>query len=156
LPRARARPSSPQAGIELPADLVHHARFTFPLRDPAAEPPCWLEQSGAWRPGFSSYGQPVGDGRWALGGHLSDDDVRWDLGLEEAVRRSREAVTEYVRAYLPGVVPAVVGVVTCDFTPGLGDGVHLLRSGDVHVVHGDNLFKMALAVAEALAREVTA
>jgi sarcosine oxidase len=143
------------AGVRVPSALVHHARFTFPLRDPSSVFPCWLDRSGDWRRGFTSYGQLVAPGRWAVGGHLPDDDVRWELGRDEVTRRSREVVTAYVAEYVDGVRPEVLDTVYCDVTPGLGDGVSAERVGPVLFVWGDNLFKLAPALGTTLTRAAT-
>src|SRR5262249_6758696 len=55
-----------QVGIEIPDTPVHHARFTFPLRDPQAGPPCWLDRAEGWRPGFRGYVHLAGPGRLAV------------------------------------------------------------------------------------------
>lgn len=132
-----------QVGIELPAELIHHARFTFPLRDSGAVPPCWIDRSDAWRPGFITYGHLAGPGRWALGGYLGDDEVRWDRGREAVTEQSRQALSQYVAEYATGAVPEPGESVYCSVTPGLGDGLSVFRSGRVLVLWGDNLFKFA-------------
>jgi sarcosine oxidase len=139
-------------GIEVPAAQHHHARFTFPLRDPAAAPPpCWIDRSGSWRAGFRSYGHLAAPGYWAVGGHDPDLDESWAAGREAVTERSRELVTTYVAEYVTGVVPTRVDTVYCAFPPGLGDGVGAGRSGPVLAVWGDNLFKLAPVLAAVLA-----
>lgn len=141
-----------QVGIDAPAELTHHARFTFPLRDPDVTPPCWIDKSGAWRPGFTSYGHQARPGYWAIGGHLPPEVVRWDRGANAAIADSRDAVTAYVAEYVTGVMPEPVETVYCDVTPGLGDGVASARVGPVLAVWGDNLFKFAPVIGDVLAR----
>jgi len=130
-------------GIAVPTTLVHHARFTYPLRDAAATPPCWLEGAGTWRPGFSTYQHLAAPGRWAVGGHLRPDEVRWDLGADAVAAHSRDVVTGYVADVLDGVEPRVVETVSCDYEDGLGDGLSSARVGPVFALWGDNLFKLA-------------
>jgi sarcosine oxidase len=144
-------------GIRAPGELVHHVRFTFPLAVNVGSARCWLERSGGWRPGFSTYGHSVGPGAWAIGGHLPADDVAWSLGPEEAGKRSLAALQAYIGEFLGGSV----GVeprdeVYCAVTPGLGDGVTAARKGPVLAVWGENLFKFAPALGADLAAAAAA
>ncbi len=82
-------------GIDVPARLVHHARFTFPLRDAAATPPCWLEGAEAWRPGFTTYQHLAAPGEWAVGGHFPYEDARAERGAEAVTELSRDVVARY-------------------------------------------------------------
>jgi sarcosine oxidase len=137
----------------IPRHLEHHHRFTFPLVDdrPFA---CWLDQSEAWRSGFTSYQHLVGPGRWAIGGSLPDDDTAWELGTEETRRRAERDVTAYVREHLDGVRPEVVETVHCD-AMGLGDGIGTAQIESIVVLWGDNLAKFAPLLGELLARSAT-
>jgi len=139
-------------GIDVPTTRVHHARFTFRLRDKDRTPPCWIERAGTWREGFTSYGHVVSPGHWAVGGHPPDDEVRWDRGAAWAVQRSREIVMQYAADYLTGVEPTPVGTVYCDYTPGLGDGLSATLAGRVLALWGDNLFKLAPVIGRVAAR----
>jgi sarcosine oxidase len=139
-------------GIDVPTTRVHHARFTFRLRDKDRTPPCWIERSGTWREGFTSYGHVVSPGHWAVGGHPPDDEVRWDRGAAWAVQRSREIVTQYAADYLTGVEPTPVGTVYCDHAPGLGDGLSATLAGRVLALWGNNLFKLAPVIGRVAAR----
>jgi sarcosine oxidase len=140
-----------QVGIAVPAERAHHARFTFGLRDPDRVPPAWIDRSGRWRSGFTSYAHLVGPGRWAIGGHLAGLDESWEAGREVVTRRSREVVTAYVEEYVTGARPEVLDTVHCTFPPGLGDGVPAAVAGPVVAVWGDNLFKFAPVLGAALA-----
>jgi sarcosine oxidase len=100
-----------QVGIPVPAARHHHARFTFPLRDPAATPPCWIDRSGSWRAGFRSYGHLAAPGYWAVGGHDPDLDESWAAGREAVTERSRELVTAYVAEHVTRAVPTPVDTV---------------------------------------------
>jgi sarcosine oxidase len=141
-----------QVGIDVPGTLVHHARFTFPLRDRQAVPPCWLDRAGAWRSGFTSYGHLAGPGWWATGGGLPIEQVRWELGREAVTGASRQVVTRYVAEYVTGVVPTVADSLYCDVIAGLGDGISAARSGPVLAVWGNNMFKFAPRLAAVVAR----
>lgn len=140
-----------QAGIYTASALAHHARFRFRLRDPGARPPCWMERSESWRAGLTTYQQQSGAGLWSVGADLGADEIAWERGKDAVVSRSRELVTRYVREFLTGVDDEVVDLVYCDFPMGLGDGVHIGTNGPVTAVWGDNLFKHAPAIGEALA-----
>ncbi len=134
------------AGLDMPADLLHHARFTFPLRDTNAAPACWLDRSEAWRAGFTTYSHPVGkNGQWTIGGRLDVNDTRWELGAETVIERSRAVVTRYVRESLDGIDPEVIDILYCNHmaSPASGDGFGAARTGGVLALWGDNLFKMA-------------
>jgi sarcosine oxidase len=134
------------AELDMPSDLVHHARFTFTLHGTRASPPCWLDRSEAWRAGFTSYSHPVGlHGLWTIGGSLDPDDTRWELGAAAVIERSRTVVTRYVREHLDGIDPEAVDVLYCNHTasPDSGDGFGAARNGAVLALWGDNLFKMA-------------
>jgi sarcosine oxidase len=139
-----------QVGIAVPTDRHHHARFTFALRDPERTPPSWIDRSGGWRPGFTSYAHLAAPGRWAIGGHHPDLDEGWAAGRDAVTAASRELVTAYVAEHVTGAVPQVVDTVYCDYPPGLGDGVGVARSGPALAVWGDNLFKLAPVLAAAV------
>lgn len=138
-------------GIDVPAEQAHHARFTFPLRDPAAAPPAWIDRSGGWRAGFTSYGHLVRPGFWAIGGHPPDLDESWATGREAVTAASRKAVLGYVTEHVTDLRPEVVETVYCTFPPGLGDGVHTASAGRVSAVWGDNLFKFAPVIGRMVA-----
>jgi sarcosine oxidase len=149
---AGTAPLAAGVGVDVPRRLVHHARFTYPLRDPAATPPCWLDRSESWRTGFTTYQHVAAPGQWAVGGHVDDEQVRADRGLDEVVTLSRDLVTRYVAEYVTGAEPTAVDVVTCDFEEGLGDGLSSERAGPVLVLWGDNLFKLAPVIGRVVAR----
>jgi sarcosine oxidase len=142
-------------GIEVPTTLVRHARFTYPLRDPARTPPCWLEESETWETGFTTYQHLAGPGRWAIGGHFPLDLVAWGVAPDDATAVQRDVVTRYAAERISGVEPTVVETVTCDFEHGLGDGLTAGRNDRVLALWGDNLFKMAPVLAATVARAAT-
>jgi glycine/D-amino acid oxidase-like deaminating enzyme len=127
------------AGIAIVQRTEQHTRCTFPLRDPSAAPPCWLDRSHAWRDGFTSYGHLAGPGRWAVGGHLPRDLP--DEGVLGA----------YIEEYVDGALPQVVETVHCEPIAGAGDGINHERADRVHAVWGNNLFKHAPYLAGVLA-----
>jgi sarcosine oxidase len=143
------------AGITIRHVAEHHTRCTFPLRDPSAVPPCWLDRSSAWRPGFTSYGHLAGEGRWAVGGHLPPEQTAWEQGHEAVTARSREVLIAYVADHVTGARPEVLDILHCDPIQGAGDGVDTARSGRVLAVWGNNLFKLAPRLAQELAEQLT-
>jgi sarcosine oxidase len=129
-----------QVGIPIPAEVGHHARFSFRLRDPAAHPPCILEYSGA---SVGTYQHLTGPGLWAVGAHLPADEVAWTVGRANVVARARDVTSRYVRENLDGVEDKPVEELYCTFPVDWGDGYIVERRGGFLAVHGDNLFKLA-------------
>ncbi|MCT2586547.1 NAD(P)/FAD-dependent oxidoreductase [Actinophytocola gossypii] len=140
-----------QVGVYVPTELAHHVRFTFRLRDPAAAPPCWIDGTESWRPGFTTYQQCSGPGHWSVGASLAPAEQAWERGRAAVVARSRDLVRRYVREALAGVEDDIVDELYCDLPAGLGDGVHVTTGGPATFLWGDNLFKHAPAVGESLA-----
>jgi sarcosine oxidase len=143
-----------QVGMYVPTALAHHVRFTFPLRDTGSRPPCWMDRTESWRPGFTTYQLCAGPGRWAVGATLPAADEAWERGRAAVTARSRDLVRAYVREVLVGVEDEIVDEVYCDFPPGLGDGIHVASAGPVTAVWGDNLFKHAPAIGSSLAAAI--
>jgi hypothetical protein len=71
------------------------------------------------------------------------------------VALSRQVVGAYAGEHLDGVRPEPLDLLYCDPIAGAGDGVHTGRSGAVHAVWGNNLFKLAPYVARLLAARLT-
>jgi sarcosine oxidase len=140
-----------QVGIKMSDALEHHVRFTFPLRDAAARPPCILEDSGTWRPGFPTYQHLAGPGQWAVGVHLPPEEVAWDRGRERVATRAREATVDYVRDALRGVDDRPLAELYCTVARNAGDGYTVERSGGFLTLHGNNLFKLAPVLGRMLA-----
>lgn len=142
-------------GIDVPAMLEHHVRFSFRQRAGAAAPaaPCWLDGEGS--AGMAStYQHRTPEGWWAVGGHLPEQLCALDLGVNEVTARWRAVVPAYAAEYLPGVNPEPVEEVACTPTIGLSDGVHTARVGAVHALWGENLFKLAPLLGDELADAV--
>jgi sarcosine oxidase len=141
-------------GIEVPHRLCHHVRFSFRLRDaPTAIPPAHLDGT----PGpqlASTYQHRTPEGTWAIGGHLPDELTTTDHPFDEVRRRSYEAVTAHVAERIPELDPEPVGELPCTPTAGGADGVHTARVGNVHVLWGENLAKLAPLLGERLADAV--
>ena len=141
-------------GIAVPDRLCHHVRFSFRLAEPPAGlPPAHLD--GTPGPDLeSTYQHRTPEGHWAVGGHLPDHLTTTDHPLDEVRRRSRAAVTAHVAARLPELDPEPVAELACTPTEGGGDGWHTARVGNVHVLWGENLAKLAPWLAEQLADAV--
>jgi sarcosine oxidase len=141
-------------GIHVPAQLCHHVRFSFrPAAPIPAVPPTHLD--GTPGPDLdSTYQHRTPEGHWAIGGHLPDEVTSIDHGAAEVRRRSYEAVTAHVAARLPELEPEPIGELACVPTAGGADGVHTARVGNVHVLWGENLAKLAPLLGERLAEAV--
>ncbi|MCD2197746.1 FAD-dependent oxidoreductase [Actinomycetospora endophytica] len=141
-------------GIEVPRELCHHVRFSFrPAVPITAIPPTHLDGT----PGpelASTYQHRTPEGHWAIGGHLPDQLTSVDHTADEVRRRSYEAITAHVVARIPELEPEPVGELHCLPTAGGADGVHTARVGNVHVLWGENLAKLAPLLGENLADAV--
>ena len=141
------------AQIELytPSVLFHHVRFTFRLRELAANPLCLVEKSEAWRPGFTTYQHLAAPGQWAVGAHFEPTESRWELGRDHVVATSRRRTVDYVRENLHGAEDHIVDELYCSVASSWGDGFGALRKGSVLALYGENLFKLAPAIGRLLA-----
>ncbi len=141
-------------GIAVPGLLCHHVRFSFPLRAPVpVVPPAHIDGT----PGpelASTYQHRTPEGHWAIGGHLPDEVTSTDHSAQDVRRRSYEAITAHVAERLPELAGEPVGELACTPTAGGADGVHTARVGNVHVVWGENLAKLAPMLGEHLAEAV--
>jgi sarcosine oxidase len=148
-----------QVGVPLPTVLARHARFTFAVREPRPESlACWIDASGAYGAGLSSYGQPVGTtGRYAVGVSQDEADYPATMDPAEVSRRAREVAQRYVQAALPGLDPEPVAELQCTSNrTGFadGDGFGAVQGGAVTAVYGNNLFKFAPLLGDLLAHAV--
>jgi hypothetical protein len=82
--------------------------------------------------------------------HLPGRQIRWEVGREQAVQASAEAVGRYATEHLTGLLPGVLEMVYCTTIADAGDGVSAERAGPVLAVWGNNLFKHAPYLAEVL------
>jgi sarcosine oxidase len=141
-------------GIELPLRCSLHVRLAFALRAaPPARLACLLDASGASGEAHA-YGDPLpGNGVYAVGvteaaihpdGGLIDPD-----GLAAVARRT----VSYTNAMLPGLEPNPSQARHCWVTElewGT-DAFAVWSAGGAHFLAGQNLFKHAPAIGEALA-----
>ncbi len=137
------------AGIDVPAALEHHVRFTFPLADPptGAGRPAWIDSPPD---ALRTYQHRTGPGRWSVGATLGPDAVGWERGRDAAAAASQAAVLAHVRERLT-VQPQVVESLYCTHAPDTGDGIGFGRGGPVLAVWGENLMKFAPVLGEVLA-----
>jgi sarcosine oxidase len=134
-----------QVGLDVRTPLVHHVRFTFAMRDPALHPPCLLDRTEGWRPGFTTYQHRTAPGRWAIGAH-PEQRVPADVEAVDktaATSAAREVTARYVRQTLPWLRPEPGEQVYCDPPQRGGDGYLVRRAGRALCLYGDNLFKFA-------------
>ena len=146
-----------QVGLELPTRSDHHVRFTFDWRgDPPEQVACWIDDSGVYGEGLSSYGQPVGStGRYAIGVRPAGEDAPDAVGAEELSRRSLAIARPYIQAALPDLDSEPLAELQCTSNhAGFpdGDGFGALRSEGVTIVYGNNLFKFGPLIGELLGR----
>jgi sarcosine oxidase len=140
-----------QVGLRQPGPRYHHVRLTFPLRDGARRPPCLIDKSQSWRPGYTTYQHLTGPGRWAVGAHVDPAEAAWELGRERVAATSRRRTLDYLRDNLDGVDGRIVEELYCSVGTGWGDGFGVQRSGGVLALYGDNLFKLAPVLGQLLA-----
>lgn len=138
-------------GFTVEAELYHHLRLSFPLRDPAMRPPSLIVRPDHWRPGISTYQLLAAPGRWAVGAYGPPELQAWEVGREQAMAAQRELLIDYVRDCLDAVEPEPVDQVYCTPIFGVHDGYAVQSMGAVHVVTGDNLFKLAPLIGRELA-----
>jgi sarcosine oxidase len=131
-----------QVGLDVPAALEHHVRFTFPVDDGPWQ--AWID---APEQGLATYQHRSGPGRWSVGGSVDPALVAWDVGRDAAAAASREVVLAYARERL-AVEPRVVESLYCTHVPATGDGITFARAGGVLAVHGENLMKFAPLLGE--------
>jgi hypothetical protein len=75
---------------------------------------CWIDASGAYGAGLSSYGQPVAtSGRCAVGVSGQEAAYPATMAAEEVSRRARAVALRYVQAALPGLDPQPEAELQC-------------------------------------------
>ena len=145
-------------GCTLPVAFEAHIRFTFAVRSaPVPRMACLQDASGQYSD-VSAYGTAQPGGRaYAVGvsrpiavtdgGGVADTD---------AFAWARQETCAYVRRALPGLEPQPVGSRACWITrlPWGDDGLAVWREGNVHLVAGHNLFKLAPWIGTAVADAV--
>lgn len=145
-------------GCSLPVTLEAHIRFTFAVRDgPVQQMACLQDASGQYGD-VSAYGtaQP-GSRAYAVG--LSRPIAVTDGGRVadvDAFARARLETCDYVQRALPGLAPEPVGSRACWITrlPWGDDALAVWQEGNVHIVAGHNLFKLAPWIGTAVADAV--
>jgi sarcosine oxidase len=141
-------------GIELPLRCSLHVRLAFALRAaPPARLACLLDASGASGEAHA-YGDPLpGNGAYAVGvteAAIHPDGGLIDPGGLDAVAQRTAA---YAEAMLPGLEPTSSQARHCWVTElewGT-DAFAVWSAGGAHFLAGQNLFKHAPAIGEALA-----
>lgn len=146
------------AGVSLPVRVTVHARMTFAVRGTAPPRIACLQDAGGQLTGAGVYGAPLpGNRAFALGatGTVPAHD---DGGVADPVALASlaDAARSYVARALPGLDPTPVGERHCWVTdlPWGDDGVAVWETDGRWFVAGNNLFKHAPWLGEALARAV--
>jgi sarcosine oxidase len=133
-------------GCAVPVVLEAHVRFTFAVRDGRLPRTACLQDASGQHGEVSAYGtaQP-GRGTYAVGLSLPIPVTGGGVADVAAFDRARTATSDYVRRALPGLEPQPVGSRACWITrlPWADDGLAVWQTGDVTVVAGHNLFKLA-------------
>ena len=143
-------------GIEVPLRASLHVRLAFELSAaPPARLACLLDGTGAG--GEHAYGDPLpGNSAYAVG--VAEAAVRPDGGLidPEGLASAAQRTIEYTRAMLPGLDPSRPRARHCWVTEleWGGDAFALWTAGGAHFLVGQNLFKHAPGIGEALAATV--
>ena len=143
------------AGVPLPLRQAAHLRLTYPVR---GEPPerlaCLLDLSSPSGE-VGAYADPLpGNASYAVG--LDDTAAHEDGSLIDvgALAAIAERTTAYVARTLTGLDPNPIEVRHCWVTelPWDLDGFAVWERGGLLIVAGNNLFKHAPALGQALAR----
>ena len=142
-------------GCTLPVALEAHIRFAFGVRDGlVAQMACLQDASGRFSH-VSAYGSRQPGGRAYAVGLSRPIAVTDDGGVADAdaFARARQETCDYVRRALPGLEPQPVGSRACWITrlPWGDDGLAVWQEGNVHIVAGHNLFKLAPWIGTAVA-----
>jgi sarcosine oxidase len=143
------------AGLPLPVRQAVHARLSYRVRGkPLARLACLLDSTGAFGE-TAAYGDPLpGNDTYAVG--LDGTPVHGDGSLLDAAGLSDVAqrTTAYVGRALPGLEPQAIDVRHCWVTelPWSVDGIAVWETGGLVAVSGNNLFKHAPVLGQALAR----
>jgi sarcosine oxidase len=134
-------------GIGIETSIVHDSRFTYSIADRYRDRPlaCWFDTSGAYGPGYRSYGQRVGStGFYAVG--VGWDETE-DLTPDQESILHRQKAWGYLRQAYPGLDPEPVDEIRCSCAIGGlrddGDGFMARRRGGITALYGNNLFKFA-------------
>jgi len=149
------RPLAAAVGVELPVVESAHLRLAFRLRGPRpARLACLLDGSGAFGEA-GAYGDPLpGNDRFAVG--VDEIAVRADGALVDPAHfvDLTERTNAYVVRALPGLVPEPVEARHCWVTelPWAHDAFAAWEHDGITFVAGNNLFKHAPALGQALAR----
>lgn len=135
------------AGIGLETRIVYDSRFTYSIRDGYRDRSlaCWIDKSGVYGPGCTSYGQRIGSTNFYAVG-ISGGDVMGLTPDEESALHRQNSVGYMPEAY-PGLDPVPVDEIRCSHALRMvrddGDGFMARRSGGITALYGNNLFKFA-------------
>jgi sarcosine oxidase len=141
-------------GIELPLRSSLHVRLAFALRTaPPARLACLLDASGGSGESHA-YGDPLpGNGAYAVG--VTEAAIHPDGGLIDPAGLAvvAQRTVAYANAMLPGLEPTPSQARHCWVTEleWSTDAFALWSAGNAHFLVGQNLFKHAPAIGEALA-----
>jgi sarcosine oxidase len=142
-------------GVDLPVSTGAQVKLTFRVAAGSVDGlPPFQDSSGLF--GESGvYGVPVpGGDRYAVG-HTEHAEAAEDGSFRDpgALAELERRIVAYVSTALPGLVAEPVARRQCWVTvlPWSSSGLAIWSAGDVHLVAGHHLFKLAPALGEALA-----
>jgi sarcosine oxidase len=145
-------------GCTLPVTLEAHIRFEFGVRDGRVPRMACLQDASGRYGDVTAYGTAQPGGRAYAVGQSRPIAVTGDGGIVDvgAFARARQETCDYVRRALPGLEPQPVGSRACWITrlPWGDDGLAVWHEGNVHIVAGHNLFKLAPWIGTAVADAV--
>jgi sarcosine oxidase len=143
------------AGLPLPVRQSAHVRLTYRVRgEPPARLAC-LQDSSRRFGEAGAYADPLpGNGLYAVG--LGETPVHEDGSVLDptGLAAAAERTDAYVGRALPGLEPRPIAARHCWVTelPWSPDGIAAWEAGGLLLVAGNNLFKHAPALGDALAR----
>ena len=141
-------------GIELPLRCSLHVRLSFAVRGTMPSRLACLLDGGGESGETHAYGDPLpGNGAYAVG--VTEAATHPDGGLidPDGLAAAAQRTVDYARAMLPGLDPAGPRSRHCWSTEleWGADAFALWSAGGAHFLCGQNLFKHAPAIGEALA-----
>lgn len=144
-----------RAGVDIPVKPRVCLRLTMPLVEsgPVERLACLQDSSGVFG-SASAYGSPVpGNREYAVGLAISTDAAG---DGRRAIATLNEQTSSYVKRAMPGLdleeaVPLERRIAEL---PWAADGLAIWQAGDAYFVAGNNLFKLAPALGEVIARSL--
>jgi sarcosine oxidase len=146
-------------GVGIPINQRAHLRLTMPISSgrETESLACIQDSSGVFGE-VSAYGSPVRGNREYAVGLAVTAGIAADPGNRSELDRIAHRTVDYVRGALPGLDVSAAEPIERWVTelPWATDGLAIWQKGDAYFIAGHNLFKLAPALGNALARAVVA